>query len=142
MNKVILMGRLTKDPDIKYVTDNNIACCKFSIAVPRIKKDEADFLNCVAWRQTGEIVAKYFTKGARILVEGAIQTRNYEKDGQKIYITEILVSQVHFCESKKNNNSDNIPDNYYPGNYENGDGANLDDNELPFQNIKTIKVAT
>lgn len=104
MNKVELVGRLTKDPESK-LTSNQTNYCNFTIAVDRRFKDangerQADFINCVAWRQTAEFVQKYFKKGNRIGVCGSIQTRNYEDDsGTKHYITEVLVDEAEFVES-------------------------------------------
>lgn len=104
MNKVILMGRLTRDPELKE-TPNGVSVCSFTIAVNRRYKNaegnyDADFVNCVAWRQTGEFVSKYFAKGQMIAVAGSLQTRTYEKDGQKRYVTEVLVDEVNFCGEK------------------------------------------
>lgn len=104
MNKVILMGRLTRDPELKQ-TQSGVSVCSFSIAVNRRFKNaegnyDADFINCVAWRQTGEFVGKYFAKGRMIAVVGSLQTRNYEKDGQRHYVTEVNVEEVHFCGDK------------------------------------------
>lgn len=106
MNKVTLIGRITKDPEVK-LTQNQTAFCNFTIAVDRRFKDQdgqrqADFINCVAWKQTAEFIRKYFQKGSRIGVSGCIQTRNFEKDGQKIFITEVLVEEAEFVESKNN----------------------------------------
>lgn len=104
MNKVILLGRLTRDPELK-TTPNGVAVCSFGMAVNRRYKNaeggyDADFINCVAWRQTGEFVSKYFTKGRMIAVCGSLQTRNYEKDGRRHYVTEVLVEEAYFTESK------------------------------------------
>ncbi len=104
MNKVILMGRLTRDPELR-TTPNGVSVCSFTIAVNRRFKNaegsyDADFINCVAWRQTGEFVSRYFTKGRMIAVVGSLQTRTYEKDGQKRYATEVQVDEAHFTESK------------------------------------------
>lgn len=107
MNKVILMGRLTREPELRFTTSNT-AVCQFSIAVDRKFKSEgqptADFIPVVAWRKTAEFVSKYFTKGSRIAVVGQIQTRNYDdKDGKKVYVTEVIADEVEFCESKRGN---------------------------------------
>lgn len=104
MNKVILMGRLTRDPELR-TTPNGVSVCSFSIAVNRRYKNaeggyDADFINCVAWRQTGEFVSRYFSKGRMIAVVGSLQTRTYEKDGQRHYVTEVQVDEAHFTESK------------------------------------------
>ena len=106
MNKVILMGRLTKDPDIRYTQTNNIMVASFSLAVNRrfTKEGEqqADFINIVTWNKTAEFVSKYFKKGQQVAVVGRIQTRNYEDDkGIKHYITEVIAEEVYFADSKK-----------------------------------------
>lgn len=104
MNKAILMGRLTKDPELK-TTPSQIPVCSFSIAIDRRVKEGAnkqtDFINCVAWRGTAEFLAKYFKKGQRVLVTGSIQTRSWEKDGVKREATEVQVDEVEFVETKE-----------------------------------------
>ena len=110
MNKVILMGRLTRDPELRYTQSTNTAQCGFTIAVDRRFKAQdgttkADFINCVAWRNTAEFISKYFQKGSRILVTGSIQVRDYENnEGKKVYVTEVIVDEAEFCESKNNAN--------------------------------------
>ena len=104
MNKVILMGRLTKDIEIRQ-TPNNLSVARFTIAVNRrFVKDggqQADFINCVAWRQTGEFIARYFQKGSMIAIVGSIQTRSWDgNDGKKQYATEVIVDEVYFTGSK------------------------------------------
>ena len=105
MNKVELIGRLTKDPEIR-LTSNQTQFCNFTLAVDRRFKDangqrQADFISCVAWRQTATFVQKYFRKGNRLAVIGSIQTRNYEdQNGQKVYVTEVLVDEAEFVESQ------------------------------------------
>lgn len=103
INTVALMGRLTADPELKH-TPNGVAVVSFCIAVNRKFKDQqADFINCVAWRQTAEFICKYFGKGQMIALKGSIQTRNYtDRDGNKRNATEVLVENASFCESKKN----------------------------------------
>ena len=107
MNKVILMGRLARDPELRYTQSGNIPQCTFAVAVDRPGKQpdgttKADFLNCVAWRSTAEFISKYFVKGNRILLWGSVQTRDYtDKDGKKVYVTEIIVDNAEFCESKQ-----------------------------------------
>lgn len=103
INTVALTGRLTADPELKH-TSNGIAVVSFCVAVNRRFKDQqADFINCVAWRQTAEFICKYFVKGQMIGLEGSIQTRNYtDQDGNKRNATEVLVENASFCESKKN----------------------------------------
>ena len=105
MNKCELIGRLTKDPELR-LTSNQTAYCNFTIAVDRRFKDaqgnrQADFINCVAWKQTATFIQKYFKKGNRIGVVGSIQTRQYEdKDGVKRFVTEVIVDEAEFVESQ------------------------------------------
>ncbi len=104
MNKVQLVGRLTRDPELR-TTANGVSVCSFTVAVNRRFRNaqgeyEADFINCVAWRQSAELLAKYFAKGRMVGLVGSIQTRNYEKDGQRVYVTEVSVEEVHFVESR------------------------------------------
>ncbi len=104
MNKAILVGRLTKDPELR-TTGSGVSVCSFTIAVNRRFKNaeggyDADFINCVAWRQQAEFVAKYFTKGRMLGLCGSIQTRNYDKDGQRVYVTEVVADEISFVESK------------------------------------------
>ena len=107
MNKVELIGRLTKDPEIKMTT-NQTPFCNFTIAVDRRFKDangqrQADFISCVAWRQTASFIQKYFREGSRIGICGSIQTRNYEdQNGQKHYVTEVIAEEAEFVESTNN----------------------------------------
>lgn len=119
MNKVLLIGRLVRDPEIKY-TDGGASIARFSTAVDRrFKKDgeeTADFINCVAFGKTAEFVEKYFHKGNKIVIEGHIQTGSYtNKDGQKVYTTDVIVEQVEFAESKaassnSNDGFQNVPE--------------------------------
>ena len=106
MNKVILIGRLTKDPEVRYTTTNNTLVCGFSLAVNRrLAKEgeqQADFFNIVAWNKLGEFCSKYFVKGQQVVISGRLQTRNYDdKDGKKIYVTEIVAEEAHFADTKK-----------------------------------------
>ena len=106
MNKVILMGRLTKDVDVKYTQSSNTMIANFSLAVNRRFKQEgqldADFVNIVAWSKTAEFCSKYFKKGQQVGVIGRIQTRNWEDENkQKHYITEVVAEEVYFADSKK-----------------------------------------
>ena len=106
MNKVILMGRLTKDVEIRYTQTNNTAVASFNLAVNRrfVKEGEqkADFINIVAWNKTAEFVSKYFKKGQQVGVIGRIQTRTWDDDqGQKHYVTEVIAEEVYFADSKK-----------------------------------------
>lgn len=103
---MVLLGRLTRDPEVRYTQNNNTCVCSFSLAVNRRFKQEgqaeADFINIVAWAKTAEFVSKYFAKGQQVAVIGRIQTRNYDdKDGKKIYVTEVVAEEVYFADSKK-----------------------------------------
>lgn len=137
MNKVILMGRLTKEPELRQ-TPNGVSVARFSMAVNRrfTKNNEADFLNCVAWRQTGEFISKYFRKGNMIAVAGSVQTRSWDgQDGKKQYATEIVVDEAYFTGSK----AENAVNNGYENQTNNGfddfnEFADLEGSEddLPF----------
>lgn len=113
MNKAILVGRLTKDPELKMTENTKREVCQFTIAVNRPYTNDdgerkADFINCVVWDKLAENLAKYQHKGNQIAVEGRIQTRNYDdKDGKKVYVTEIFVSNITFLDSKGSNDSVN-----------------------------------
>ena len=105
MNKVIMMGRLTRDPEVRYGQGSNTAVCKYSIAVDRrFKREgqpEADFFNCTVFGKGAEFAEKYFKKGTKIVISGSIQNDNYtNKDGQKVYSTQIIVDEQEFAESK------------------------------------------
>ena len=112
MNNAILMGRMTKDPELNY-TSGSKAFIRFNIAVNRIGEG-ADFINCVAWEKTAETIAEYFKKGQRILVQGSIRTGSYEKNGQTIYTTDILVSRFEFVESNKQSEKEYDDDDEFP----------------------------
>lgn len=101
MNKCILMGRLTKDPDIK-ATQDQLSIAKFTLAVDRRGKEKAaDFISCVAFGKTAEFIEKYISKGTKIAVEGQIRTGSYNKQsGEKVYTTDVVVEQVEFAQSK------------------------------------------
>ena len=125
MNSISIIGRLTADPELRK-TQNGIPVASFTLAVDRPRvKDTTDFFSCVAWRQTGEFVSQYFTKGRKMGVTGSMQSRRYEdKDGNKRTVWELVVDQVDFCDKK----TDSQPaDN-------NNDWAVIDDetDALPF----------
>ena len=107
MNKVILMGRLTRDPEVRYTQTSNTLVASFSLAVNRRFTREgdiqtADFINIVAWGKTGEFCSKYFKKGQQVGVIGRIQTRTWEDgQGQKRYVTEVIAEETYFADSKK-----------------------------------------
>ena len=109
MNKVILLGRMTKDPEVRYTQgDNSIATARFSVAINRKTKNaegnyDADFINCVSFGKTSEFIEKYFHKGDMIALVGRIQTGSYtNKDGVKVYTTDVIVEEVEFAGGKSN----------------------------------------
>ncbi len=125
MNKVVLMGRLSRDADIRQA--NNTTVARFSLAVDRRFKQEggqdADFISCVAFGKTAEFIDKYIYKGMKIALEGRIQTGSYtNKDGVKIYTTDVVVEAVEFAESKKQDNNDGAG----------FEEIDLNDDDLPF----------
>lgn len=113
LNTAIIMGRLTADPELKF-TQSGISVCSFTVAVNRNyskgKDQETDFIDVVAWRKTAEFICKYFLKGSMIIVEGRIQTRNYEdKHGNKRKAVEIVANNVQFGEAKKDAQANETP---------------------------------
>ncbi len=130
MNKVILMGRLTKDPETRYTQSTNTQVTSFTLAVNRrfVKDGEerqADFINIVAWNKTAEFVSKYFKKGQQVGIIGRIQTRNWEDEqGQKHYATEVVAEEVYFADTKKEE-STSAPT-------EENQFETTDDDDLPF----------
>ena len=138
MNKCVLMGRLTRDPEVRMSGDTAVA--RFSLAVDRrFKKDgeqTADFINCVAFGKTGEFIEKYGRKGIKFVVEGRIQTGSYtNKDGQKVYTTDVVVEQVEFAESKASadgNTTNNTANSNAPTDTSFMDIPDSIDEELPF----------
>ncbi len=114
MNKVILMGRLTRDPEVRYTQTNNTMVVTFSLAVNRRFTREgdtqtADFINCTAWSKTGEFISKYFKKGQQVGVVGRIQTRSWDDaNGQKRYSTDVVVEEAYFADSKRNGDVENF----------------------------------
>lgn len=111
LNKVIIMGRLTKDPELK-TTASDISVCSFTVAVDRrFQKNsedrQADFIPVVAWRNTAEFVSRYFAKGRMINIVGSLQTRTWDDpEGKKHYVTEVVAEEVNFCGDKKSDNND------------------------------------
>ena len=103
MNHFVGIGRLTRDPNVKY-TQSGKAYASFTLAIDRRRSadgnHQADFISCVAWEKTAEVISQYVSKGQKIAVEGRIQTRSYEKDGRKYYVTEVVVQSMEFCDSK------------------------------------------
>ena len=111
MNKVILMGRLTRDPEVRYTQTSNTLVASFSLAVNRrfVRQGEerqADFINIVAWGKLGEFCSKYFKKGQQVGIVGRIQTRTWDDDqGQKHYVTEVVAEEAYFADSKRDADS-------------------------------------
>lgn len=146
MNKVILMGRLTRDPEVKYSQgDNATAIARFTLAVERrIKRDNeasADFINCVSFGRSAEFAEKYFRKGTKIVICGRIQTGSYtNKDGQKVYTTDIVIEEQDFAESKatsQQNNSGSVQNNSNSRQSQKpqpdpDEFMSVDDDDLPF----------
>ena len=132
MNKIILMGRLTRDPEVRYTKTTNAMSVQFGLAVERrlVKQGEErqdDFINIVAWDKTGEFCSKYFKKGQKVGIIGRIQTRNYDdKDGKKVYVTEVVAEEVYFAESRKDGPSNNATP------FEEQTTTTVTDDDLPF----------
>lgn len=148
MNNTVLVGNLTKDVDLRY-TSNGTAAGNFTLAVSRAFKNatgekETDFINCVVWRKQAEVLAEYTGKGSKIAVRGRIQTRNYDnKEGQRVYVTEVVVEEFTFLDSKKNSDSNqgsyskpkqesNSFGNNDPFDRSIGQPIDISDNDLPF----------
>lgn len=106
MNHVVLIGRLTRDPELKY-SQSGTAFCRFTVAVNReFNKDESDFINCLAFNKTAETIAEWLGKGRRIALQGRIQTGSYEnKNGDTVYTTEVVVDRFEFIDSSKTETS-------------------------------------
>ena len=113
MNKVILSGNIVRDCDLKFIPNSGKAVTKFTLAVTRpFKKDETDFINCVAFGKIAETIAQYTQKGSRILVEGNINIDNYtNKEGKKVYTTDIIVNSFEFIGAKKDTSASNQANN-------------------------------
>ena len=131
MNKVILMGRLTIDPEVRYTQTNNTLVASFSIAVNRRftrpgEERQADFINIVAWSKLGEFCSKYFKKGQQVGVIGRLQVRNWEDEqGQKRYVTEVVAEEAYFADSKR--------DGADSSSFENTFGSNLASSSPEFE---------
>ena len=139
MNKVILMGRLTKEPEVRYTQTSNTLVASFTLAVNRrfVKQGEerqADFINIIAWSKIGQFCSKYFSKGQQVGIIGRLQTRNWEDDqGQKHYITEVIAEEAYFAEGKRNSNTSSDPFAASSGETVNGNDFDISsDDDLPF----------
>ena len=124
MNKVTLIGRTTKSPELRYAPGTGTAVCRFTLAVQRaFKKDEADFINCVAFGKIGETIAQYVLKGRQVAVTGSIRTGSYESNsGEKRYTTDVVLDGFEFI---GNSNSSNSEMGF-------GDMTPVDDGDMPF----------
>ncbi|OFO55640.1 single-stranded DNA-binding protein [Nosocomiicoccus sp. HMSC059G07] len=143
INSVNLTGRLTKDPELR-VSQNNVAVGNFTLAVNRSFTDQngerqADFINCVLFRKTAEIAKQYLSKGSMVGVTGRLQTRNYEnKEGQRVYVTEVVVENLAFLETKSDNNQQSNNNYNQQSNVNVGQNpfgnpkSNITDEDLPF----------
>lgn len=144
INSVVLVGRLTKDPELKY-TQSGIAVTRFTLAVNRNFTNqqgqrEADFVNCVVWRKSAESTANYLKKGSLAGVTGRIQTSNFEgKDGNRVFMTEVIAESVQFLEPKKNNGgppqeqqTEQAPQYNQDPFADNGKPLEVSDDDLPF----------
>lgn len=138
MNKVILIGRTVADPELRYAAGSGTAVCRFTLAVPRqFKKDETDFINCIAFNKQGEAIAQYVTKGRQLAVIGNIRTGSYDgQDGIKRYTTDILVESFEFIGNSNNGNvnTNNQNNDYWNMSTDNGFGVEepIDDGDMPF----------
>lgn len=143
MNKAIIIGRLTRDPEMRATT-SGINSTTFTVAVSRNYTNpngerETDFLNCVAWRKQAENIAKYCTKGSQVAVEGRIQTRSYDaQDGTKRYVTEIIADNVTFLGAKGSNV---ISDNNFVGDSAISDIATTDISEDPYKDFGEVAIS-
>ena len=138
MNKVILMGRLTRDPEVRYTQTSNTLVASFSLAVNRRfarqgEERQADFINIVAWNKTGEFVSKYFKKGQQVAVIGRLQTRTWDDDkGQKHYITEVIAEEAYFADSKKDGETANFENTFGNDVASNSEFSAISTDDLPF----------
>lgn len=137
MNKVVLIGRMVADPELNFQANSGMAICRFRLAVTRpFKKDETDFINCIAFGKTGETIAQYLTKGRQLAVTGSIRTGSYDaKDGTKRYTTDIVVDSFEFIGSSKSNDNQGSnsfnQDSFGGMNFEE-DMMPVDDGDMPF----------
>lgn len=139
INNVVLIGRLTKDPELRFAAGSGTAVARFTLAVNRqFKKDEADFISCIAFGKTGETIAQYITKGRQLAIKGHIQTGSFEaQDGTRRYTTDVVVDSFDFIGSSNGENQSNAngfggsfvtPDN----SFNNDDMTPMDDGDIPF----------
>lgn len=135
INRTVLVGRLTKDPDLKY-TSNGVAVATFNLAVDRSFTNkngerEADFIRCLIWRKSAENFANFTHKGSLVGIDGRIQTRSYEnQQGQKVYVAEVIADSFNLLEPKRNNQGSQQNSNRDP--FAGGQQIDISDNDLPF----------
>lgn len=138
MNKVILMGRLTKDPELRYTSTNNTAVCSFTLAVNRRfqrqgEERQADFIQIVAWDKHGEFCGKYFKKGMQVVVTGRIQTRTWDDtEGKRHYVTEVVSEEAYFADGKRDGEMPAKPAGGQSTDQAEGFYPLEEDDELPF----------
>lgn len=137
INNVVLVGRLTKDPELRY-TPSNVAVASFSLAVNRNFKNqagdrEADFISCIMWRQQAENFANWLKKGALVGITGRIQTRSYDnQQGQRVYVTEVVAESFQILEKKDNAANNASMENQIPPSFEKTNPMDISDDDLPF----------
>ena len=137
INNVVLIGRLTRDVELRY-TPSNIAVATFNLAVNRNFKNqdgerEADFINCVMWQKSAENLANWTRKGMLIGMTGRIQTRSYEnQQGQRVYVTEVVADSFQVLEKRDNSANQSSMDSQMPPNFRNGQPMDISDDDLPF----------
>jgi single-stranded DNA-binding protein 4 len=137
INNVVLIGRLTRDPELRY-TPSNVAVATFSLAVNRNFKNqagdyEADFISCIMWRQQAENFANWLKKGALVGITGRIQTRSYDnQQGQRVYVTEVVAESFQILEKKDNAANNASMENQIPPSFEKTNPMDISDDDLPF----------
>ena len=135
LNRVILVGRLTRDPDLRYTPNGGVAVTRFTVAVNRKFANqqgerEADFINIVTWRALAENCGNYLKKGSLVAIEGRIQTRSYEnQEGRTVYVTEVVADDVRFLSIPRGNQEESAGSDPF---LEDGEPIELDGNDLPF----------
>lgn len=134
MNKVVLIGRMVADPELNFQANSGMAICRFRLAVTRpFKKDETDFINCIAFNKRAEAIAQYLTKGRQLAVTGSIRTGSYDaKDGTKRYTTDIVVDSFEFIGQGNNNNQGNTSSTNFNQNSFEDEMTPVDDGDMPF----------
>lgn len=137
MNRTVLLGRTTKDIDLRYA-QSGTAVANFTLAVNRNYKDkqtgqyEADFIRCIAFGKTAETMAQYVKKGHQLGIEGRIQTGSYEKDGQRVYTTDVVIDQFYFLEPRKDRTQPTVNEQAKDLYKTAGEQVDMSDSDLPF----------